>query len=357
MTDEITFTLIEAITPKTLAKKYTLDGGELKKEVSAHLSKGCATREIVSDLAAFGAFVEALDTSHVLIYGVTESGLDAHIITSKQFALSGHGPNTIARTKNHLKWHDGPSIFMIDVDHEEGHESHTGEQLVAKLREAIPDLANASMLHHLSSSSNIRDLKGRELTGEKGHRLYIAVTNGTDIPRLAKQLEIRLWATDHGYIKISKSGAILERTLIDLTVYQENRIDFAAGAALGPGLRQRRGRPTLYAALDGSTGLFDSRALVPNADRVLVHRAKQAKAKARHIAKPDADQRRAKWKLERAEGVAKGANGLNPESEMCLDLALDKNILCGDFIVQIRPRDAADYESATVAEILGSVDV
>lgn len=354
MVDKIAFTLIDADTPKTVAKKYSLDAGALKKETSAHLSKGRASRQVVADLTEFGERVETLNTSQVLIYGVTVSGADANIVTSRQLENSPSDLNAIARTKTHFEWSDGPAIFMIDVDHTEGRETFTGEDLVAAVRQAVPELKNASILHHLSSSSNISDLEGRTLTAERGHRLYIAISNGNDISRFAKQLETRLWAEGHGYIVISKSGAILERNLIDMSVYQPNRLDFAAGAALGPGLSQDRGRPQLYPALNGAEGHFDTQAQIPDADSTLERKAQNAKNKARHIAQPDAALKREEWKRARAIDVAARTVSFDVESDVVLDKALDQGILCGSFILQVRPRGAQGYQRITVSEILSN---
>ncbi|ASP21268.1 hypothetical protein ANTHELSMS3_02606 [Antarctobacter heliothermus] len=352
MTDKIMFTLLDAVKPKVLAKKYHIKNGELRKETSAHLSKGRVSLRSVSDLEDFGKFLETINTSQALMYGVTKSGRNSEVITSRQLEESNSGPNTIARTKTFFKWREGPSIFMMDIDYDEGQASYTSDELIAELRTAIPELNSANMLHTHSSSSMIYDSEGKQLTGERGHRVYIAVKLGVDIPRLAEQIAIRLWASGRGYIKISKSGTMLERTTIDGSVYQENRIDFPAGAELGDGLQQCRSRPRIFNALDGESGLFDSENLVSDAPRDMVQRAEHAKKTARHLSEPEATQRRIQWKRQRALALGEFAADLELETNKTLDLALDKRILNKDFILEVQLKGRMDFDKISVGEIL-----
>src|SRR5262249_34403346 len=45
-----------------------------------------------------------------------------------------------------------------------------------------------------------------------------------------------LWLAGHGYIMVSKSGQALDRSLVDASVWQPERLDFAAQPVLGEGL-------------------------------------------------------------------------------------------------------------------------
>jgi hypothetical protein len=116
------------------------------------------------------------------------------------------------------------------------------------------------MLWWPSSSSNI--FKGSErLTGLAGQRLYLLVTDGRDIPRAGAALAEYLWAAGHGYCTISSSGSLLDRCLVDSSVWQSNRIDFAAGAHCSPPLEQRRGQPVLIPGK--SDGPLDTKSWIP----------------------------------------------------------------------------------------------
>lgn len=49
----------------------------------------------------------------------------------------------------------------------------------------------------------------------------------------------KLWEKGYGYIQISKSGQLLDRSLIDASVSQPERLDFAAEPVLRDGMERR----------------------------------------------------------------------------------------------------------------------
>ena len=98
------------------------------------------------------------------------------------------------------------------------------------------------MLWWPSASSHICDAEtGEDLTGLRGQRIYLMVREAGDIPRAGAVLVDRFWAAGHGRIAVSAAGAALERCPVDGSVWQPERLDFAAGAVCGEGLVQRRG--------------------------------------------------------------------------------------------------------------------
>jgi len=116
--------------------------------------------------------------------------------------------------------------------------------LIEALHTAVPALCEVSCLWFPSSSSHITNTETDEdLTGLKGQRLYFIVKDGGDIERAGKDLQTYLWAAGHGYIMVSTAGTKLKRTAFDASVWQTNRLDFAAGAACIAPLEQRRGEP------------------------------------------------------------------------------------------------------------------
>ena len=83
-------------------------------------------------------------------------------------------------------------------------------------------------------------------TGDEAACLPVA--DARDIPRIGRVLVGRLWLSGQGIMRVSASGQFLPRTLVDATVWQANRLDFASGASTGPGLEQRRGLPLIVTA-------------------------------------------------------------------------------------------------------------
>ena len=240
----IPFTLVTAEYPPVLTKTFELAAdGTLVKSTSAQLARG--TLEIVelAGLEDLARVVLGLGKNQALIWGLPKDRTAKVLVTEAQ--LEEAPPGAIARMKASFEWNAGPGIMMIDYDPAAGQPSVSREALVAALRQAAPALRGAQMLWMPSSSSHICRIGGEDLTGLRGQRLYVAVQDARDIPRAGRALVDRLWLAGHGYMRVSSNGSLLPRTLVDASVWEPNRLDFAAGAAVGPGLEQRRGAPIL----------------------------------------------------------------------------------------------------------------
>lgn len=102
-------------------------------------------------------------------------------------------------------------------------------QLYAILMDMMPELAGVEVLWTPSASSYIEEVASAEFISEiSGQRLYVRLGPGVDPVELAKVLERRLWRAGYGWIMISKAGSALKRTLFDMSVFQPERLDFAA---------------------------------------------------------------------------------------------------------------------------------
>jgi len=65
------------------------------------------------------------------------------------------------------------------------------------------------------------------------------IEDGNDIHRYGKTFAKRCWLANLGtYIKVSKSGSMLERQLIDDAVFSPERLVFEAKPTLAEGLSQ-----------------------------------------------------------------------------------------------------------------------
>lgn len=76
-----------------------------------------------------------------------------------------------------------------------------------------------------------------------GKHLYLFPEKTTYIPRFWEVLGKRLWLAGYGRVEISRSGSLLSRTIIDLSVGSPDRLDFVAGAVCKDGLEQRLPEP------------------------------------------------------------------------------------------------------------------
>lgn len=151
-------------------------------------------------------------------------------------------------------------ILMIDYD--PGATIHTPTELLDIIYGLVPALRSTAHVWGVSTSSCLFN-KGskKEICGVKGQRIYIVVTDGTDIPRAAKVLVKRSWLAGHGLIKLSKAGWLLTRTILDEQVFQTNRIDYCAPAICVTPLVQKKPEPKLLG--DPSVAL-DTRITLPD---------------------------------------------------------------------------------------------
>lgn len=234
-------TQITSIYPQRMSKEYKLVDGVLQKSTSANLASGQYKILDIDGLEAMAALLTRLETNQVLVFGLPPA--DEGLLTTKDRIKQTMDPSIIARSNDYLTFSPAPSWMFLDYD-PHGPRAYGMEELRSLLEHAIPDLFRAGAVMFPSASSNITDTTtGKDLTGNRGIHVYIPVATGKDISRASNAIQDRLWLNGYGYIEISKSGSLLERTLLDPSVAQDAKIDFAAGAVCHAPLKQCRPDP------------------------------------------------------------------------------------------------------------------
>ena len=231
--------------PRRLSKHFEIRQGKLTREQGGKMTEGtCAVREFV-DMTEFATFLNKLRPNEALIYGVPNDMETAEIVLKKTYDKLSETERVgkVSRSKECFRWPDSPGIFMIDYDPENDANVLKKTELLALLHKVIPEFKDVSKVWWPSSSSHICRTDGTDLTGLRGQRVYIPISDARKIPELSDAIKTRFWAGGYGRVHISRSGKCLKRTPIDHSVYQPNRLDFAAGASTGIGLEQRRGQP------------------------------------------------------------------------------------------------------------------
>ena len=241
----IRFTTFTSEVPRRLTKHISLQDGKLLTEAGGNMVRGMFKVDECTSVEEFGQYIAGLRPNQALSYGIPKERSMGMVVTRAEYdALPvDQREDRIARVKEQFEWPAGPGIFMIDIDPPKNAPALSKGEAVALIRGVAPELNDVPLMWYPSSSSLIYTADGEEMSGLRGQRIYIAVTDARQIPQLAERLWARCWSAGHGYISISKSGQILKRTIFDNCVYQPSRLDFAAGASTGPGLIQRRGQP------------------------------------------------------------------------------------------------------------------
>lgn len=350
MTDHATLSIITAIKPARLSKGFTLDAdGDLLKLPGGNLSTGTVEVRTVASLADLATTLKSLTPAQALVYGVPINAA-ARVMTRKAFAEAGRPEGATTRTNDAFQWPKGAGVLMLDYDPASGADPLDRDALVQAVRAAAPGLADAALLWWASASSCIW-AGADERRGIRGQRLYLLVKDAADIPRTGKALVARLWLAGQGHIEISASGAMLERTLVDASVWQPSRLDFAGGAACGAGLEQRRGDPVI---IEGKAEPIDSRTAVPDLRADERDHLTAIKAEARAALHRDADGIKEEWVAARVRDMiapeAQGDPERVKEAQAVARRALETGVLAGDFPVLVETVGA--FEVVTVGALL-----
>jgi hypothetical protein len=316
--------VISSTNPAVLSKQVVRQpDGTLSKISSAHLNLGQVD---VVDIQSASGLIRLLDGLHpnqAVAYGVPP--VDVAVLTSRK--QQPNYPGSITRSDDYFKWPKGPGVMVLDYDPPHGGKSATQAELLNALFSVAPALAGGGWAWRPSASGNIYDqATGQELEGLKGQRLYVLADNAADVPRAGAALHVRLWLAGHGRIELAQNGAQLERSLVDTSMWQPSRLDFAAGAICGPGL-ERRPAPGLWndaAPVDTAKWLADPTPAEQAAYRQLVAQAKDATLPA------------SRAQFEAHVGAVAAAEGVAAaEVRARYDVAMQKRVLCNDFVIQL----------------------
>jgi hypothetical protein len=339
-----TVTKITATRPKICTKRFWLSGDALSKETIAHVSAGRADTLEVDNIDALADLLASLQPNHCLTYG-TPAVSNIDLVTEEEWRKLGRPKDKLPRTKEAFAWPSGPAIMLLDYD---APKDGTAALLRDELVEAL-DAATSGQFKDMqdyiwwpSTSSCIYD-DDKELVGIKGQRIYFLVQDGRDIERAGKALCHRLWSLGYGRFEVSKSGGMLERPLFDTSVWQSNRIDFAAGASCSGTLSQRRGLPKVAHGIVG--GAINTRELFPDLTAKETAIAEQCRNAARSRIASSAIEMRELWLNERAGNVIQARHPQGVDIEVSEDdfeeakktalRALERRELMGDWMITI----------------------
>lgn len=247
--------------PLTKIMRLDPDTGMVVKDGSeCWMAEGTLKTESFKSYKQFANGLRRLKPNQCLVHGTSAYDLADVTTIGKLAQVKKNRPADalpiIARSKEHIKYPDGPALMMFDHDkardnsiaeNDSAPKSYRTAELMKLLSTIMPEIANAGYVSTPSTSACISDKDGNELRGEgSGSHIYIIVENGRDIPRFLKVLGKWLLLAGYGRVEISRAGTLLFRTLIDLLVGSPERLDFAAGAICKDGLVQKLPVPIIH---------------------------------------------------------------------------------------------------------------
>jgi hypothetical protein len=338
----LAFTVITSTKPDRLTKIIGLDAkGGMRKETSAMLSRGQAQRVVVADLNGLKTHLETLTSAQAVTWGVTK----AHAVeVCTEGNTEAQQTGAIARTRENFKFRAAPGVMMLDHDGLPDGEL-TSHQFRDRLIAAAPALADAPMLWRPSASAGCVAPDGRILSGLTRHRIYIPVMDATLIPEAGKALEALLWATPGaGWCEVGVAGQRLPRCLVDVSVWQPERLDFAGPSVLVDGVTRAGVEGVIYG--DGAAQ-FNLRGLIDSATPSIKKQAQAGLKAASAAVAEKCDATRRKWVAEKAPALAQRRGVKLSQATNVLERAAVHQVLMGDFELT-----CADNQVVTVAQLL-----
>jgi hypothetical protein len=254
-------------------------GLPVKGRGSLAISHGIIEHVRVQGLAGLQALLHGIQTNQVLVHGVVTGSLPGEtrpVVTTEVLQHAKPDtlePGTVARSLDYLSY--PPDLFVPMFDRDDNPEDptklETAADLMALLAPLLPGLAAAGRVVTRSTSSAIKSkTTGAWLTPPSGFHIYFLARG--DLPRFVELLKVRLWNAGYGYCRLASPNkqtgvcAVLERAVVDLSVFSPERLDYAAGARISKRapFYQDRGEPEL---IPGTVLDLDTFAEVTPAER------------------------------------------------------------------------------------------
>lgn len=336
-TPNVVFTLVSSV--KTLTKKYLLNGDQVEVKTAANMYKGEHKQITVSTASAFAEVLQTLKPNQALVHGVAPADRP-NILSTTKWNEAGQPTDTVTRTDKFFSWANGGGVMMLDFDYHGS--DRTKDETIAIIKRVIPELENTAYVWWCSSSSYIYN-GDTEINGLRGQRLYIFVKDAADIQRAGAVLFDRLWLAGFGHYDVSSAGSLLTRCIIDGSVWQPSKLDFAAGADCIAPLNQQRPAPVAH---EGD--LLDTRVALPDLTGAERAELEVLQRQARLSMQPIADTARFMYIEERAaadllaKGIAEPTDADVEDAKNAIQRALDTDTLTGDFVLTLDNGETVD---------------
>ena len=235
-----------------LSKAFRMRDGQLEKLPGGALHHGRGRRMRVSTGTELNEVLRQAGPRDALTCGITQ---EEDVCLASQELVQ---PGEITRTRSNFRYPEGPGIFFVDYDPLKT--ILAPEELDAHLQDICPAIGSATRVVRDSTGSHIIDMEsGEVLVGRRGLHEYIFVMDATDLPRAGRVLFCRAILAGHGAPFITKSGIVFLRTLVDVAVFQEERLIFIGGADTEWPLTQLRPDALVF---EGE--LLDTRVAIPD---------------------------------------------------------------------------------------------
>ena len=228
-----------------MGKRFFLDDdGQLQKQANGLFSKGYVTVQNASNAQELAELAQNLTPQDALCLGQPRgvNALGTAPVTTRQAqqALVHSSVPILSRTKDDFSFGQGEGWLLLDYDTKGLSEAVFSriEQLggiMNALHHVWPELENSDFVVRPSSSAGVHII-GDPAPSVSGFHMFVRLKRAADIPQALKTLHSRCWLHGLGYHMISKSGHLLDRSIVDITVGSPERLIFTAPPVLGEGI-------------------------------------------------------------------------------------------------------------------------
>lgn len=306
-----------------IVKRFSFKNNEIRVQPAAQISRGHARSVYIDGPMHLAGLLDGLAPNEAIALGrLPEVG--------RRFSLSSESDRRdgeISRTKQFLSWSDGPSWALLDIDTKglpaDVLEKIAGRALDKVVLDVVPELASVPRVIRASSSAGIQTPDG-EIRPASGLHVFILVSNGHEVSKIIKAIHDRLWAAGLGYFYVSKSGNMLERSLVDVSVASRERLIFVAPPMVMPPLTRDPPPPRIF-----SDGLPLAYVNPPNPELVA-----QLKAAAREAIEPTARAQKKRYEDEQIDRVSTTLKISKTEARKIVKRRSATNVLFDDDLLE-----------------------
>ena len=229
------------------------DGRPVSDGSACWMPRGMMSRCRLSNLPDFANLIETLPSNEAIALGAMRADLpDSAPLRAKSDPLS-KDPAFVTRTTDVIAYRPGrQALVLCDFDLK-GMPASVREQFdkIGGFTEAIaflcPEFKAAGYIRRLSTSAGLYNAEtGERYQGSGGEHVYVLVADGADARRFLYALHDRAWLNGLGWHVVSKSGALLERSIVDRMVCAAERLVFEGNPVLVPPLKQDRREATVH---------------------------------------------------------------------------------------------------------------
>lgn len=308
-----------------IVKRFSLRDGKITSDPVAQIYRGSAETVAAKDPRTLLGIIEDLSANQALALGRLPA-------LGVQYPLASdalRAEHEIARTKRFLAHPASAAWMLLDIDTKGLPEAivdrlSCGDPFDAIMR-AVPELSRAPYLVRPSSSAGVSSPSG-DTRGVTGGHVFVLVAKGTDIPRLLNAIHDRLWVEGWGYFAVSKSGQLLERSLVDLAVGGAERLIFEAAPIVEPPLSRQPPEPRLQNVGEPLAFVSDV-----NAETLA-----DLKAKARDAQLPDAKRVRLAYEDMQVRRLSEERRIPASEARRIVKMRLTTHSLSDDDMIEVR---------------------